>query len=420
LGRETAILVLTCIMLCVLIIPIFSLHVTASSLDSPNYWPTLGWQYSTPDEQGMNSTYLNNMMDYIANQNLPIDSVVIVRHGHVILEEYPSGIYSRNSTHELASVTKSFSSALIGIAIGEGHIDSVSHKVLDFFPNRTFANMNSWKQDMTLEHLLTMTSGLPWNDPDDQNSMENSADPVQFVLDRAMINEPGSVWRYNSGGSHLLSAAISKTTGFDALTYAREHLFDPLGISNVYWRKDKQDIPWGYAHLFMKPLDMAKFGYLYLHHGTWDGQQVVPAEWVVESTRPVVRLGDFEGYGYQWWTDNGTGAYDPYIFDARGGMGQRIVVVPNYDMVVVFTGSFEQGGFDEEDLLLHEFILKSRVRITGDVYFDWTVDIFDLAAVAISFGEPPPVWNMKADINRDGIVDIFDVTIVAVDFGKTN
>lgn len=349
-----------------------------------------------------------------------MDSLVIVRHGQVVLEEYPNPVlYRQNTTHDLHSATKSVTSALIGIALGEGCIDSVDHKVVDFFQDRTIANMDSRKQAITLEDLLTMTSGLEWSDVW-EFGLWPSDDQVQFVLDRPMAHEPGTVWRYCSGGVHLLSAVINGTAG-GTNAFAKEHLFDPLGISDYFWTRDPQGLPWGDAWLWMTPLDMAKFGYLFLHNGTWDGQQIVPAEWVAESTRSQWSFDDHEGYGYLWWTDNQTTTYDSYHYEARGAEGQRIFVIPGYDMVVVFTADFSTSGFfEEEDYLLHEFILKSRLRIRGDLNFDWTVNIIDLAAVAVSFGGPPPVWNLRSDINKDGIVNILDVVIVAVDFGKTN
>ncbi len=413
-----ALMPLACILLSTLAVHNFSPLTALPSVGSPDYWPTSGWRYSTPEEQGMNSTYFDDMKDYISSQNLLIDSVVVVRHGYVILEEYSSP-FQQNNTHYLASVTKSFCSALIGIAIEEGYIDSVNHNILDFFPNRTIANMSAWKQAITLEHLLTMTSGIPFSDDVDSWQMRDSDDAVQFVLDRSVIFEPGVVWGYCSGGSHLLSAIVNETTGMDTLAFARERLFNPLGISNVYWGRDAKGIPWGHAYLYMRALDMAKFGYLYLHNGMWDGQQIVPAEWVAESTRSATYFGGFEGYGYQWWTNNQTYRYDSYHYEARGALGQRIIVVPDYDMVVVFTASSDYDGV--EDYMLHHFILSARLRLPGDVYWDWTVDIFDLAIVATQFGRPPPpISDSRADINKDGTVDIFDITVVAIDYGKTN
>ncbi len=337
----------------------------------PDYWPTEGWKKSSPEEQGISSAKLNEMMQYAMQQNIGIDSVVVVRNGYIVMEEYPRPLlYGPENPHPLYSVTKSFSSALIGIAIKEGYIDGVQHEVLDFFPNRTFANMDSWKEAITLEHLLTMTSGLPWDEwtypyGDSRNDVTQlmlSSDPVQFVLDRPMVSTPGTVWVYNSGGSHLLSAIVNETTGTDTEAFAREYLFDPLGVSNLFWGRDPfQHVPWGFMGLSLTPLDMAKFGYLYLNNGTWDGQQIIPAEWVTESTNPHFSTGYSWQYGYQWWIKPGSN-----IFVARGYMGQNIIVAPDYNMVVVFTGSYLYGP--EGIQLFHDYIIPAVGPTVPDDY----------------------------------------------------
>ncbi len=328
----------------------------------PDYWPTSGWRKSSPEMQGMSSAKLNEMMQYIRQQAIGIDSVVVVRNGYVVMEEYPRPLlYGPQNPHPLYSVTKSFSSALIGIAIKEGFIDGVQHKVLDFFPNRTFANMDSRKEAITLEHLLTMTSGLPWDewtypygDPrNDATAMMLSPDPVQFVLDRPMVSIPGTTWVYNGGGSHLLSAIVNETTSTDTEEFARERLFSPLGISNLFWGRDPfQHLPWGFMGMSLTPLDMAKFGYLYLNNGTWEGQQIIPTEWVTESTRPHYSAWPGWRYGYQWWIGPASN-----VFVARGYMGQNIIVAPDYNMVVVFTGSYLYGP--EGTQLFYDYVLPA-------------------------------------------------------------
>jgi len=328
----------------------------------PDYWPTAGWRESSPEMQGMSSAKLNEMMQYVRQQTIGIDSVVVVRNGYVVMEEYPRPLlYGPQNPHPLYSVTKSFSSALIGIAVKEGFIDGVQHKVLDFFPNRTFANMDSLKEAITLEHLLTMTSGLPWDewtypygDPrNDATAMMLSSDPVQFVLDRPMVRIPGTTWVYNGGGSHLLSAIVNETTGSDTETFAREHLFNPLGISNLFWGRDPfQHVPWGFMGMSLTPLDMAKFGYLYLNNGTWEGRQIIQTDWVTESIRPHYSAWPGWRYGYQWWISSASN-----VFVARGYMGQNIIVAPEYNMVVVFTGNYLYGP--EGVQLFYNYILPA-------------------------------------------------------------
>jgi len=326
--------------------------------------PSWDWLTSTPEEQGMDSTKLDEMMEYIDELDLPIDSVIVVRHGYIVLEEYANPKYGPDTLHLLYSVTKSVTSALIGIAIEEGFIESVDQKVVDFFPERSIKNLDSQKQNMTLEHLLTMTTGFEWNASDPTMpyttvQMESSSDPVQFVLDRPMATDPGGEWVYNNGASHLLSAIITKTTGYTTLEFAREFLFGPLGISNVKWdlNRDPQGIYCGFHGLELTPRDMAKFGYLYLNNGTWNGKQIVPAEYVARSSETSFLFWENEGYGYQWWTFPQSGVYY-----ASGMYGQRIFVVPDLDTVVVLTADLRKGAPGSG--LLHRFIIPA---CTGEV-----------------------------------------------------
>ena len=299
-----------------------------------SYWPTEDWQYTTPEEQGMDSEILAAMIETIREQEYPISSMVIVRHGYIVAEAYfyPA---NENSFHHVYSVTKSFTSALVGIAIAEGYLTGIDQHVLDFFPEYEFANMDADKEAITIENLLTMSAGFPWNESVPFSSPQNSArqiinyrgDWLQFILDPAMEYPPGTQFVYNSGASHLLSAIIQETTGMTASDYARSRLFEPLGIDRFFWERDTDGRTTGGWGLNLSTREMAKFGLLYLHDGEWDGQQVVPAEWVEASTQGQVS----EEYGYQWWLG------EDDIFFAAGLYGQYIFVIPHLDMVVAVT-----------------------------------------------------------------------------------
>ena len=193
-----------------------------------DYWPTDGWMNSTPEEQGMSSTRLQQMIDHIADEDLDVHSVIVVRHGYVVLEEYPdpyqgvSRTQSFNGTHYLYSVTKSFSSSLIGIAIDKGLIDNTSQTMLSFFPDHTVAHLDEDKERITLRDLLTMRSGLPWDETSAPfNSPENdvyqlnynTSGGVQYVLDLPMEYGPNDIFHYNTGASHLLSGIVQETSG---------------------------------------------------------------------------------------------------------------------------------------------------------------------------------------------------------------
>jgi CubicO group peptidase (beta-lactamase class C family) len=300
----------------------------------------------------MDSTQLERMFDVIRDEQLGIHSVVVVRNGHIVAERYYPP-YQADTKHQLYSVTKSFISALIGIAIAEGYIDGVDHRVLDFFPEHTFANLDARKQAMTLEHLLTMTSGLDWEEgmPIYQE-LSRASDWVQFVLDGPMVAEPGSEFNYCSGCSHLMSAIVQETTGTGTLEYAQDRLFEPLGINDFHWELDASGIPNGGWGLDLTPRDMAKFGYLYLNDGVWDGQQVVPTEWVTASVNDRIEFDDRWGYGYQWWI------YPPFDAYSAVGLGaQLIVVIPDSELVVVFTAALSDNAALLE--LIESFIVPA-------------------------------------------------------------
>jgi CubicO group peptidase (beta-lactamase class C family) len=325
---------------------------------SSAYSPTQGWRTSTPEQQGIDSEQLVKLMDYVQNPGYDLHSLLIVRNGYLVMEAYWHP-FQPDTKHNLQSCTKSFTSALVGIAIDQGYMDGIYHKVLDWFPERTPANNDARKRTITLEHLLTMSSGLDWPTHDLGEALlpqlAQSKDWVQFVLDRPMAQEPGTVFNYNSGGSHLLSAIINKTTRMSALDFARKNLFAPLGITDAFWSSDPNGINTGGYGLELTPRDMAKFGYLYLKNGVWDGQSVVSAAWVKASTVSHIDTGymGFQ-YGYQWWL-RPSGAYH-----ARGYGGQYIFVLPKQEMVVVFTSGL--GGSDMETVpekLLESFLLPA-------------------------------------------------------------
>jgi CubicO group peptidase (beta-lactamase class C family) len=299
-----------------------------------DYWPTDGWRTSTPEEQGMDSEQLAELMDYLQGPTgFTIHSLLIIRNGYLVTDAtfYP---FAQDVLHDLASATKSFMSTLIGIAIDQGTIESVGQPVLDFFPERTVANLDANKEAMTLEDLLTMRSGFKCiNQPTEVTLSEMWASPdwSQFVLDLPMTAEPGTRYVYCSPNVHLLSAIIQETTGMSSLAFAQEYLFEPLGVSDVIWPSDPQGNNWGWGDLKLAPHDMAKLGYLFLNEGSWDGQQVVSAAWVKAATSGG-------SYGYLWWLKP-SGAYF-----ATGRGGQEIWVLPDRDMVVVMTGASGGGG----------------------------------------------------------------------------
>ncbi len=326
--------------------------------ESRPYWPTGGWKTTSPEEQDMNAGMLADMVKAIQNQDSAIDGVVVIRHGYLVLETYFEP-FQQGDRHPVFSCTKSVVSALVGIAIDKGYIEGVDTPVLDFFPERTVANLDANKQAMTLEHVLKMATGFDCQDSylyqwKGLEEMWVSEDWVQFVLDLPMVAKPGTRFEYCNGASALLSAILQETTGKTAFEFAQEHLFGPLGISNVEWESNTQGISIGYSKLWMTPPDMAKIGYLYLNKGYWDGVQVVPAEWVEASTRAQVKAGTLQdNYGYQWWVAS------PSLYMALGHMGQFIFVLPEDDMVVVFVSELGDRDFYLPQNLLNDYIVPA-------------------------------------------------------------
>jgi len=305
--------------------------------EKPDYWPTKGWRTASPESQGMDSKLLVKMLDTIGEKHIAIHSVLVICNGYIVLDAY-SYPYDSDDTHNIHSCTKSVSSALVGIVMDKGYIKDVNQPVLDFFPKRVAKNLDADKKAMTLENLLTMTTGLECRDSALYNwrglrQLRNSPDWVQFMIDLPMAEVPGTRFEYCNGASFLLSAILQEQTGMNALSFAKENLFVPLSISDVRWPSNPQGITVGYSDLFMRPHDMAKIGYLYLNDGLWDGKRIISSQWIKASTRKHIAATSTPGYGYQWWI------VSPGIYTALGHKGQFIIVVPEKNMVAVFISS---------------------------------------------------------------------------------
>jgi CubicO group peptidase (beta-lactamase class C family) len=320
-------------------------------------WPTTEWSRSSPEAQGMDSEQLSDMLVLILEHDYDIDSLSVVRNGYLVLD-VTIDPFRPGMKHNLFSCTKSILSVLIGIAIDEGYVEGVEQPVLDFFPTRTVGNLDANKAAMTLEHLLTMTTGLRCRDSylyrwEGLYLMQASEDWVQFMLDLPMDGKPGVSFEYCNGASLLLSAILQETTGMDAYQFAETHLFAPLGITESDWPSDPLGVTLGWGDLEMLPHDMAKIGYLYLNHGQWEGKQIVSPSWVEDSTRKHTPATLEDGYGYQWWVD------DSGMYLALGYSGQFIFVLPEENLVVVFTSHLEESSFYVPQTLLTDFIIPS-------------------------------------------------------------
>ncbi|MGE5602511.1 MAG: serine hydrolase [Nitrososphaerales archaeon] len=354
----------------------------APTVPAPDYWPTAGWKSSTPEEQGMDSAQLAAMFDAIDAKHLNLHSVLIIRNGYLVTEAYFTP-YDRSVKHQVASVTKSVTGMLTGIAMNQGHFQSSGERVLSLFPDRRIANLDANKRNMTLLDLLTLTSGFDCSDDAGAvNGMAQSPDWVQFALDLPMADAPGTRFRYCSPAVHLLSAILKRATGRNARELANETLFEPLGIPSVTpgeWESDPQGLSEGFAGLWLTPRDMARLGFLYLHRGNWNGKQVVPAAWVAASLTPhTVEEKSGRPYGYLFWIYHRQGYYS-----AMGLGGQDIHIIPAKNMVVVFTAGIDIPTHDTEVIkLLDEYVVPA-------------------AASDRPLAENPAVWaQLQAHISR--------------------
>jgi CubicO group peptidase (beta-lactamase class C family) len=296
-----------------------------------------------------------------------IHSVLIVRKGYLVAEQYYSRYFDQELFHKLYSCTKSVISALVGIAISEGYISGTDAKMIDYFQEYEIENLNQQKQSISLEHMLTMSAGLDWNEldylySDPRNNYyqwTRSDDWIQYILDRPMEYAPGAVQDYNSGLSELLSVIIQKTSGIRADSFAVEKLFSPLGIDAFYWSTNPEGYTRGGSGLRMSPRNMAKFGHLYITQGKWGERQILPADWIQESGNPYLfsqHMTNFS-YGYQFWVSDWDSMYT-----AHGFGGQWIMIVPEHDLVVVFNNHFNEGEGDEwitPIRLYNEYIVPS-------------------------------------------------------------
>jgi CubicO group peptidase (beta-lactamase class C family) len=341
-------------------------------------WPTKEWTVVTPQSQSMNADSLRAFdNDITGGKYGNVDGMMITRHGKLIYrKDYkhdynkiygdsankksalnaldPGGqynyfnpwwhpFYRREELHTLQSVTKTITSVIIGVAVARSEFPDLSTPVLTFFDTAQVKNIDERKRRMTIRHLLTMSAGFDWNEEIDYNDprndcsvMEASFDWIQYVIDKPMADEPGSVFNYNSGASELLAYIFRKATGKDIEEYAAAYLFAPLGITNYFWKR----IPTGLADteggLYLNIDDLAKIAYLFLREGNWNGKQIVTKEWVKASVTPQIAH-----YGYKWWLYNYNGMQ---AWHGSGFGGQFPIIIPEYDIVVVHGTGFLGPG----------------------------------------------------------------------------
>jgi CubicO group peptidase (beta-lactamase class C family) len=302
------------------------------------------WPRSSPAEQNMDETILSNA--YLqAEQSGFVNSLLIVRNGFLLSENYFRG-FEADDAQDVMSVSKSFISALVGLALREGYLDSLDQKMLDFFPEYIVPGMDPRKSQITLRHLITMRAGFDNSIEDydvNWNLWVNSDDWVQYAIQLPLLYDPGARFAYITAETHLLSAILTKATGMSTLEFAQRFLFKPLKVNIAEWERDPGGYYIGGMRMHFIPRDLARFGYLYLKQGNLAGVQIIPSDWIQESleyhTSGKGGWGELQniGYGYQWWL--GT-IRNQACFLALGYAGQFIMVFPQLQLIVVTTSDY--------------------------------------------------------------------------------
>ena len=299
------------------------------------------WNISTPEEQGMSSLILAKAIKHFKQDSINIHSLLIIKNNRVVLDVcfYP---FQNKYVHDLASVTKSITSLLIGIAIDKKFIKNENEPILKYFPE--YALSNDTLKKVTIIDLLNMASGLQcsWDNGEKElNQMRNSADWVKFMFSLPFEAMPGQKFSYCSGNFYLLAEILQRVTRMTCYDFANKYLFNPLGFGKSYWLKNDNGVNNGWGDLHISTCDMAKIGCLVLHNGNWNGKQIVSKEWI-EKIKPVYKIQKTESYGYGWWLDS----ENPDEIQAVGRGGQRLFIFTERKMVIATTG----GGFEAGDI----------------------------------------------------------------------
>jgi CubicO group peptidase (beta-lactamase class C family) len=326
---------------------------SAAELEAVDYTPLPGddWEVSTPEEQGLDPQLVARLY-YNAAQVETIYSLLVIKNGYLIAEQYfHAGSVEQKA--RLQSVTKSYTSALFGIALEQGCLSSVDQKMLDFFPDLADQITDPRKNQITLQQMLQMRAGYPWEESTAElfEMLYHGFRP-SLLVQVPLVNDPGTKFHYSNLTSHLVGVVVARACDTDLKSLAQEHLFAPLDVEMGDWIQDWEGYYNGHADLHLAARDMAKFGLLYLNGGEYEGNQIIPADWVHDSLQTysehawTIKIGrnfDDVGYGYQWWSAR---AGDHRFNFAWGHGGQQIALVDEFNMVIVVTADplFGQHG----------------------------------------------------------------------------
>lgn len=315
---------------------------STEDLEAVDYAPLPGddWQVSTPEQQGLDPMLVAELYHNAAGLET-LYGLLVVKDGHLIAEKY----FNEGSLDQkalLQSVAKSYTSALVGIALDQGCLSSVGQKMIDFFPDFADQIVDPRKRQITIRDMLQMRAGYP---PEESDATlweaVRSGDYVHLVADFPLTSDPGTAFHYSNLTAHWLGVIVARTCDTDLKSLGQEYLFDPLGAEIGNWKKDLDGYNWAAGEIHVTARDAAKFGLLYLNDGAFEGQQIISADWVHDSLQTYSghaydNVGYFKdlGYGYQWWSAR---IGDHHVNFAWGHGGQLIVLLDELDMVVVIT-----------------------------------------------------------------------------------
>jgi CubicO group peptidase (beta-lactamase class C family) len=355
----------------------------------------------TVDEVGIDVELIASVVQDIGRgQHGQIHSLLIFKDGKLVFEEYFPGYdyqwdgpgfygewteWDATTRHNVHSVGKSMTSACIGIAIKEGFIQSVDQSIFDYLPKHQHLNTDG-KDQITIEHLLTMSSGLEWNEWGSSYGNESNPiialwvscdDPIACILEKPLVNEPGTVFNYSGGNMVLLGEIIKNATDMDIEAFSWQYLFDPLGIAQPPWSWINDEVIYAGGDQRLTPREMLKFGVTYLNQGVWEGQQIVTEDWVANSAIPYSGAGNTwlnhairpippgegtwgqRGYSYSWWTHDFSDSGDTISAYWAGGWGsQKIFVIPSLNAVVVTTGA-NYNSADPSVKILDKYVIPA-------------------------------------------------------------
>lgn len=326
-------------------------------------FPDDAWPDSTPEAEAMDPGTLSAGLDHVESNRLALHSLLIIRNGRRVVERHGLDCgrqVTPADVHHLMSTTKTITSMLIGIAVSEGLIPSVATRVMSYFADDGIENPSAAKARMTIEDVLTMRSGLTYSEGDPEDAaLKGAENMAASYLSRPLAGEPGVDWNYSTADSQLLAEILRRATGATPLEYARARLFDPLGVHVPPWDADPSGTHYGGTALHLTPRDLARFGWMLLDGGRWEGAQIVPEKWIRVATRQhaIAKWGYTPGdaYGYHCWIPRIGG------FVTRGYLGRHMFVLPERRLVAVITGELHpaEKADDTLDDFVERFILAA-------------------------------------------------------------